>query len=129
MLGLNSATYVLVARQSRNLAQQINQANEETGQRILEREKKVGKMMAIICIVFFLVFMLDPIVRMIDFDHLRTSSSGHVWTLCIKASIALVNPMVYISCQEQYREEMKNLAMQWRSVVSKKSKCKIRRTA
>ena len=119
LLGLNSATYIMVARQSRNLAQKMNQTNEEASKRILEKEKKVGTMMAIVCIVFFLVFMLDPIVRMIDFDHLRTNSSGYVLSLCIKASIVIVNPIIYISCHEQYREEMKNLAMQWKSVMSK----------
>ena len=115
-LGLNLATYWMVARQSRTLIQGMDGVHEETLRRILEKERKVGKMMAILSISFFLVFMLASIIRMIDFGFLRTLD-GWIFQTVVPNLIVIINPLVYIICCDQYKQEMKNVIKETKSFV------------
>ena len=106
----------MVARQSRVLIQKMDEIDGETLRRILEKEKKVGKMMGIISITFFLLFMLASIIRIIDFDYLRTVD-GWIFSSVIPSLIVIVNPLVYIICSDQYRKEIKNVIEGTKSAV------------
>ena len=115
-LGLNLATYWMVARQTRSLIQKVDEIQGETLRRILEKEKKVGKMMAIISIAFFIVFMLTSIIRIIDFNYLRTLD-GWIFQTVVPNLIVIINPLVYIICCDQYKQEIKNVIEDTKSVV------------
>ena len=115
-LGLNFATYWMVAQKSRVLIQKLEGIDEETLKRILDKEKKVGKMMAIISITFFLMFMLAPIIVMIDFGYLRTRD-GWIFHMVVDSMIVIINPLVYIICCDQYKKEIKNVIEETKSVV------------
>ena len=115
-LCLNFATYWMVARQSRILIQKMDGIHGETLRKILEKEKKVGKMMAIISITFMVVFMMAPIIRMIDFGFLRTRD-GWIFHSVVTSLIVIINPLIYIICCDQYKKEIKNVMEETKSVV------------
>ena len=115
-LGLNFATYLMVTRQSRTLIQKMDGIHGETLRKILEKEKKVGKMMAIISITFMVVFMMAPIIRMIDFGFLRTRD-GWIFHSVVTSLIVIINPLIYIICCDQYKKEIKNVMEETKSVV------------
>ena len=117
-LCLNFATYWMVARQSRILIQKMDGIHGETLRKILEKEKKVGKMMAIISITFMVVFMMAPIIRMIDFGFLRFETrDGWIFHSVVTSLIVIINPLIYIICCDQYKKEIKNVMEETKSVV------------
>lgn len=106
---LNAATYVRVAWQPRKLSHQMKDASSEIATEILEKEKKVGLMMGVVTIFFFITFMMDAIVRTIDFNFYLANPNLQTVLLLITYSIVIVDPLIYIILQEQYRMEITNL--------------------
>ena len=47
------------------MADKVKSINENMAKKFLEKERKVGKMMATITTLFFLVFLINPIVRQV----------------------------------------------------------------
>ena len=73
-------------------------------------------MMAIISIAFFIVFMLTSIIRIIDFNYLRTLD-GWIFQTVVPNLIVIINPLVYIICCDQYKQEIKNVIEDTKAVV------------
>lgn len=109
MLSLNALTYAKVIVSSRKIAKQMKDVRKNLAKDILEKERKVGMMMVIITMAFFLGFLTLPISRVIDpnffFNHPRTQIT--LWLFA--GSIGIIDPLVYILFQEHYREEIRKL--------------------
>ena len=106
---LNSITYWKVSASTRNLAKQMKHVNKEVTKDILEKEKKAGVMILIITASFFIVFLTNPLSRIIDPNFFINHPSKQIGLWLIGSSIVIVNPLVYILFQDQYRREIKNL--------------------
>ena len=57
LLCLNYGTFLRVSKQSQQLFKQIKDTSIEAGKKFLEKEKKMGKMTAIITLTFFLIYI------------------------------------------------------------------------
>ena len=47
------------------MAEKVKSINENMAKKFIERERQVGRMMATITTLFFLVFLINPIVRQV----------------------------------------------------------------
>ena len=47
------------------MADKVKSINENMAEKFIEKERQVGKMMATITTLFFLVFLINPIVRQV----------------------------------------------------------------
>ena len=106
---LNSITYWKVSTRTRKLAKQMKQVSKEVTKDILEKEKKAGAMILIITASFFIVFLTGPLSRIIDPNFFINHPSKQIGLWLIGSSIVIVNPLVYILFQDQYRREIKSL--------------------
>ena len=106
---MNITTYFQVSRKCKKMHKQIKSLNQDAGIKILEKERKVRKLVAIITASFFCgywplgllmeLYPVAPITMPIAFNV--------VWFVFI--SIVLVDPLVYMIFKKKYREEIKML--------------------
>ena len=109
MIVLNVAAYVKVSRQSRNLHAQMKDTSTEVAEKILEKEKKVGLMMAIITLLFIILYLPGPILRLMYRDgHVSKPLTTLLFWL-IGWMIGIIDPVLYIIFQEKYQKEIKGL--------------------
>ena len=47
------------------MADKVKSINENMAKKFIERERQVGRMMATITTLFFLVFLINPIIRQV----------------------------------------------------------------
>ena len=47
------------------MAEKVKSINENMAKKFIERERQVGRMMATITTLFFIVFLINPIVRQV----------------------------------------------------------------
>ena len=105
---LNLATYARVAFWSRKLANQLKDVNQNIAKEVLEKERKVGIMMGVVIIIFLITF-LSGFIRTIDrnFPSNHPNIQSVLWLMAY--SIVILDPLVYIVFQDQYRKEVGNL--------------------
>ena len=109
MIVLNVAAYVKVSRQSRNMYDQMKKTSTEVAEKILEKEKKVGLMMAIITLLFIILYLPGPILRLMYRDgHVSKPLTTLLFWL-IGWMIGIIDPVLYIIFQEKYQKEIKGL--------------------
>merc|ERR1712154_200055 len=87
----------------------MKDASSEIATEILEKEKKVGLMLGAVTIFFFISFMMAPIVRRIDVSFYLANPNLRSVLVLLTYSIVIVDPLIYIILQEQYRKEITNL--------------------
>ena len=49
------------------MADKVQRISENMAQKFLDKERKVGKMMATVTTLFFLVFLVTPVMRVVRF--------------------------------------------------------------
>lgn len=107
---LNAGTYYQVSKQSRRILEQIKDLNLDAGQYgFLEKERKLGKMIALITLSFFGVYSPVMIILMIDENANTKLPVPFLVTQVIFCSLVIIDPMVYIVSHEKYREGIKLL--------------------
>ena len=52
-------------KDSIEMADKVKSINENMAKKFIERERQVGRMMATITTLFFLVFLINPIIRQV----------------------------------------------------------------
>jgi hypothetical protein len=75
----------------------------------LEKERKLGKMIALITLSFFGVYSPVMIILMIDENANTKLPVPFLVTQVIFCSLVIIDPMVYIVSHEKYREGIKLL--------------------
>ena len=110
IFSLNFGTYYLVSKQSREILKQIKGANLDAGQfGFLEKERKLGKMIALITGSFFVVYSPFTIILMINENANTQLPIAFLVTQLIICFLVLIDPIVYIVSHEKYREGIKLL--------------------
>ena len=109
MLVLNVAAYIKVSRQSQNMYAQMKDTSTEIAERILEKEKKVGQMMAIVTLLFIIVYLPGVILRLMYRDGHVTKPLTTLLFWLISWLIGIIDPVLYIIFQERYQNEIKHL--------------------
>ena len=106
---LNIALYRQVRKKVEMFAKDFEDSTNENARRWLEKEKRVGKMMGTITVLYFLVYCLVVAVRLV----VPNSAIDHPWLTAghylIAWSIGVIDPIVYIFWSKKYRDEVKSL--------------------
>ena len=107
MFVLNGATYAQVSKLLKQIIKQMKDANISMSKSMLEKERRLGNMMAMISILFFLVYCPTLILFKIEPEARVTKPTATILCLLVNASIGTIDPLVYMICQKKYRKEMK----------------------
>ena len=118
ILLLNILTYLIISTRTRSLLTGIGSAGEETTKKILERERKLGKMVTLIIFSYFMVYLPAVFMRIADPDIITTKPNIYWLAAILSNSLGVVDPLVYIVSNEQYRDEVKSLIKDAISFVS-----------
>ena len=57
--------FLHLQKDTMEMADKVKSINENMAKKFIEKERQVGKMMATITTVFFLVFLINPVVRQV----------------------------------------------------------------
>ena len=111
---LNVITFLQVSRKSRALVKQLMtsealQSLQKIEEKILQKEKDLGKMVIIITGSFFLVFCPQIILWMSDPYANITQRAAHIFTLFLASSLVVIDPIIYCVSHQKYRQEVMTL--------------------
>ena len=111
---LNVITFLQVSRKSRALVQELMasealQSLQNIEEKILQKEKDLGKMVIIITGSFFLVFCPQIILWMSDPYANITQRAAHIFTLFLASSLVVIDPIIYCVSHQKYRQEVMTL--------------------
>lgn len=113
LIMLNIITYIQVHRKTQKLFMQIKDTNLETGKKILQKEKAVGKMVVLVAGSYFLVYC--PYLLLLTVDQYATISKRTA-SICIgllSLSLVVIDPMIYFVSNEKYRVAIKSMLEDW----------------
>jgi len=109
LLLLNYGAFHQISKRSRKMFDQIKYTCKEAGLKLLEKEKRMGKMAAIITLTFFLIYIPITLVFLIDPHAGFTRPTTVLVTDSFTCLLAIIDPIVYIICHEKYRDGIKLL--------------------
>ena len=115
LLILNVGTFHRISKQSKELFNQIKDTSREVGMKMLEREKRMGRMTGLITMSFFLMYIPATLVFLSDPDAGFTLPTAVVVVDAVGLFLVIIDPMVYILSNEKYRNGIK-LIFQWRNI-------------
>ena len=106
---LNLVNYFRVSYYSKTMFNRMKNVNMELARQMLGKEKKVGKMVAIVSASFLMVYA--PIIVLISLDEHAAATKEHamVAAIVLGYSLVVVHPLTYIFCNGKYRNEIKIL--------------------
>ena len=106
---LNVFTYVRITTEYRSILKDISSAEDKAKKNILEKERQVGKMVTLIIMSFFIVYFPIVILRLADPGIMTKSPNIYILTSILANSIGIIDPLVYIAFNTEYRTEVKSL--------------------
>ena len=109
MLLLNVATFIQISNERKKLTGHMENPNCEFTQKMLEKERKLGIMMATISILFFLVYCPTFLLHAVDPNAHITKTTASIVCYLMNWSIGILDPVTYIICQKNYRDEIKEI--------------------
>ena len=109
LLVLNLLTYKRLSSHNRKMLSNIPSVEEENTKRTLARERKVGKMVATITMLFFITYLPVDIMCIIEHDIMTTRPKLFIIAALFAGSIGIIDPLVYVAFNRQYRDEVKSL--------------------
>ena len=90
---LNVITFLQVHRKTQKLFLQITNENLEGGNKILQKEKRLGKMVMAITGSFFVVFAPQNIIRIVDPWAPVTNKAAHICTILLSFTVVVLIPL------------------------------------
>ena len=109
MFVLNIATYAQISKQQNRIILAMADISEEKTKTLIAREKRVGVMVAIVSIAFFLVYFPTLILRVMDENASITKRNATIFGYLINWSIGIIDPLAYMMCRKNYRDEIKSI--------------------
>ena len=111
LIFLNIITFLQVSRKSRTLVKQLMatealQSLQGIEEKILQKEKDLGKMVIIITGSFFIVFCPQIILQISDPYANITQRAATIITLYLACSLVVIDPIIYCVSHSKYREEI-----------------------
>ena len=99
-----------------------NVMKEKMFKEIMEKERKVGKMVGIVSASFFLLYFPLIILRAINPNAMIETPHSYILCMLLSCSVTIVDPVVYIIFQEKYRKAIEELLKSACVCYSRKSK-------
>ena len=110
LLVLNIATYLKLKMKSKAAYDSIRENKDRAAiKRVHAREKKVERMVVIVTTSFFVVYMPMVVLRNIDPNAMITRRTSYIFCYLCTCLVGVIDPLVYIICQESYRNEIKDM--------------------
>ena len=114
MLLLNVITFYNVTRKSIKMEQQIKDNNLEKtmlqiSSNMLQREKNVGKMVAVVSSSLLIVYLPVFILLSVDENATITQKPAMVFVHILLNSVVVFDPLAFIVCHKKYRFEIKQI--------------------
>ena len=107
ILILNIATFSKVSMKIQKVTKEEKGVDQKVARRILEKEKKMGVMLASLSILFFLVYTPSFFLQLVDPYARLTHTTASIMCNLMNWSIGVLDPLVYVICQKSYRTEIK----------------------
>ena len=120
---LNLLTYIKITTQYRSILKHVSSAEDKRAKEILEKERRLGKMVTLIIASFFIVYFPLVFLRIADPDIMTKSPKTYMIFAIFGSSIGIIDPLVYIVFNEEYRTEVKSLVNDTISVVFPRKMC------
>ena len=114
---LNLLTYIKITTQYREIRKHVSTAEDKRAKEILEKERRLGKMVTLIIASFFIVYFPLVFLRIADPDIMTKSPKTYMIFAIFGSSIGIIDPLVYIVFNEEYRTEVKSLVNDTISLV------------
>ena len=109
ILFLNIAIFIRVSKQSKKVAEQFKLHNLEIAKQLIDKERRVGRIIKIVTISFFVVYFPMIILRMNDSNAMVTKPKAYIACYLFTCMIGIIDPLVYIIGIQKYRSEIKRL--------------------
>ena len=104
MVLLNMVSYVQVSKQSKRLFNRIKDTSLDEANKVLQKEKKLGKMVALMNASFGVVYI--PLI-IVQLDVNSFSRIPIIIAYFCSYLVVVMDPLVYIYCNEKYCNEIK----------------------
>ena len=109
LVAMNIGTYLKILKHSKTMFNHMKDADLDTANTHLERERKVGKMMAIIIGLYYFAYFPIIILGYIDPHFTITKPAATLFSLLINWSTVIIDPLIYTIYHEKYRGAIKML--------------------
>ena len=109
MISLNVASFHLVKKHSKSLLQKLKDINPDAANKMVEKEKKMGKMVVIIVTSYAIVYMPITILTAVVPNATITQHQLIVAAHILLCSLVIIDPLIYIFCHDKYLKEIKIL--------------------
>ena len=106
---LNLLTYAKIADYTKSFLSANSSAELEAKKKIVEKERRLGKMVTVIIISYFIVYLPVVILRVVEPNITITKPKLFVTSGIFASSIGVIDPLVYTVFNEKYRNEVKSL--------------------
>ena len=109
ILLLSILTYSRVKAHTRAVLANIEIAVEEATQKIMEKERKLGNMVTLMIVSYFMVYLPAVFMHVSDPDIATNNPNVACFGFVLAFSLVVVDPLVYIIFNQLYRDEVKAL--------------------
>ena len=106
ILILNVATFTKISKKIQKVTNEEKGADFKIASKILQKEKKMGVMLACLSVLYFLVYCPSFVLNTIDPYARFTKTTASIICNLMNWSIGVLDPLVYVVCQKRYRKEI-----------------------
>ena len=114
----NLLAYAKIVDYTKSFLSTNSSAELEAKKKILEKERRLGKMVTSIIISYFIVYLPVVILRVVEPNIMITKPKLYVTSGILANSLGLIDPLVYTAFNEKYRNEVKSLVKDMINFIS-----------
>ena len=114
----NLLAYAKIVDYTKSFLSTNSSAELEAKKKILEKERRLGKMVTSIIISYFIVYLPVVILRVVEPNIMITKPKLYVTSGILANSLGLIDPLVYTVFNEKYRNEVKSLVKDMINFIS-----------
>ena len=104
---MNIGTFLRVRHETNRIVSKVKETNMDAGLRLLQKERKLGKMIAILTTSFFAVYTPHIILHKIHPSAEVTHTTATIFTTFITCSLVIIDPAIYIIAHNKYQLEIR----------------------
>ena len=106
---LNIATFIKVREKTTQIVARVKEISNDAGLKLLQKEKRLGKVVGILTASFFVVYSPHIILHATDPHAEITRTTASLFTLFFTCSLVVIDPVIYIVAHEKYQMEIRRV--------------------
>ena len=107
ILGMNAATFLKIRNDARKIATGFKDTTIGMSEKMVQRERKAGEMVALITATFFLIYFPLNMLMMIEPFGLITHPSLALFFYVFTCNLCIIDPLLYIFWHRKFRKEIR----------------------